>query len=145
MKFADIQEGQVIHLGPATVTAQEILDFARQHDPQWFHTDPARAQAGRWKGLIASGWHTCSIAMRLMVEGVLGDSESLASPGMNYLKWPAPVRPGDRLRLVVTILEKSVSGSGRVGSLRWRWELFNQDEGLVLDLEAVNLFTLATR
>jgi len=142
MKFAEFEQGQVIRLGPATVTEDEILAFARQHDPQWFHIDPARAQASRWNGLIASGWHTCSIAMRLMVDGVLGDSESLASPGMNYLKWPAPVRPGDRLELKVTILEKTVSGSGRIGSLKWRWELINQDAVLVLDLEAVNLFTL---
>ncbi|TDU27995.1 acyl dehydratase [Panacagrimonas perspica] len=144
MKFAEFEQGQVIQLGPATVTEDEILAFARQHDPQWFHTDPARAQASRWNGLIASGWHTCSIAMRLMVDAVLGDSESLASPGMNYLKWPAPVRPGDRLELKVTILEKTVSGSGRIGSLKWRWELINQDGVLVLDLEAVNLFTLKT-
>jgi acyl dehydratase len=144
MKFAAFEEGQVIQLGPATVTEDEILAFARQHDPQWFHTDPARAQASRWNGLIASGWHTCSIAMRLMVDAVLSDSESLASPGMNYLKWPAPVRPGDRLRLEVTILEKRVSSSGSIGSLKWRWHLFNQDEVLVLDLEAVNLFTLKT-
>jgi len=142
MKFAEFQQDQVIQLGPATVTEDEILAFARQHDPQWFHTDPARAQASRWNGLIASGWHTCSIAMRLMVDAVLSDSESLASPGMNYLKWPAPVRPGDRLRLEVTILEKRVSSSGSIGSLKWRWHLFNQDEVLVLDLEAVNLFTL---
>lgn len=78
----------------------------------------------------------------MMVDGMLGDSESLASPGMNYLKWPAPVRPGDRLRLEVKILEKKISSSGSTGSLKWNWLLYNQDDVLVLDLEAVNLFTL---
>lgn len=145
MRFADFHAGQVIRVGPVTVGEDEILAFARQHDPQWFHVDPDKAQAGRWKGLIASGWHTCCIAMRMVVDGVLADSESFASPGLNYLKWLAPVRPGDRLRLEVHVIEAKLSSSGSTGSTRWRWDLFNQDEIKVLETEAVNLFELKAR
>ncbi|MCC2658249.1 MAG: acyl dehydratase [Panacagrimonas sp.] len=142
MKFAELHSGQVIRLGPRTVTEGEILEFAGQHDPQWFHTDPRKAAQGRWNGLIASGWHSCGIAMRMIVEGILGDSESFASPGLNYLKWTAPVRPGDRLRVEVVVLETKISSSGSTGSVLWIWRMFNQDEVMVLELEATNLFEL---
>jgi acyl dehydratase len=97
MNFADFHAGQVLTQGPVRVTEADIVAFATAYDPQWFHTDRARASAGRWRGLIASGWHTCSIAMRLVCEGPLSGSESIGSPGLAYVKWPAPVRPGDQL------------------------------------------------
>lgn len=145
MKFAELQDGQVIRLGPKTLTADEIVAFAREFDPQWFHTDPPRAEGGRWQGLIASGWHSCGIAMRMVVDGILGDSESFASPGLNYLKWSAPVRPGDRLRVEVVVLEKKVSSSGSTGSVLWIWRMFNQDDVMVLEIEATNLFELGRK
>ncbi|HEY3532526.1 MAG TPA: MaoC/PaaZ C-terminal domain-containing protein, partial [Casimicrobiaceae bacterium] len=90
MKFRELEAGRVLTFGPARLTEDEILAFAREYDPQWFHTDPSRAKAGRWDGLIASGWHTAAIAMRLVVENVLAGSETFGSPGLEYLKWLAP-------------------------------------------------------
>jgi acyl dehydratase len=94
--------------------------------------------------LIASGWHTCSIAMRLICEGPLRQSDSIGSPGLSYLKWLAPVRPGDELRMEATVLETRASTNGRTGVIRWQWRLLNQDDIAVLDLEATSLFDLRT-
>jgi len=143
MHFQEFSVGQVLNGGPITVDAATIVAFASAYDPQPFHTDLAFAQQSRWKGLIASGWHTCAMAMRLMCDGPLKDSESMGSPGLSYLKWPAPVRPGDTLRLEAHVLEKGPSQSGRVGVLRWRWVLINQANETVLDLEATSLFDLS--
>ena len=141
MKFAQFHTGQVIEAGPLRVDEAELLQFARAYDPQWFHTDPEAAARGRFGGLIASGWHTCGLAMRLAVQAALDGSEVFASPGLNYLKWPHPVRPGDQLSLRVTVLEarRSRSQPG-VGIMRWRWQMFNGDGVEVLDLEATNMF-----
>ena len=92
MKFAEFKEGMLIHAGPVTVTEAEMLHFARQYDPQWFHTDVERAAQGRWGGLIASGWHTCALAMRMAVDAALHDSESFGSPGLGEVRWRVPVR-----------------------------------------------------
>jgi len=143
MKFAEFAAGQVIEAGPYAVTEAEVLQFATAYDPQWFHTDPKAAAAGRFGGLIASGWHTCGIAMRLIADKALRGSESFASPGLAYIKWPHPVRPGDSLRVKATVLETRVSRSRPgMGLLRWRWQLFNADQTEVLDLEATSLFDL---
>jgi acyl dehydratase len=141
--FKEFSVGQVLDVGPVTVDADAIVAFASAYDPQPFHTDLALARQSRWKGLIASGWHTCTLAMRLMCDGPLKGSESMGSPGLSYLKWPAPVRPGDTLRLEAHVLEKGPSKSGRVGVLRWRWVLINQAGESVLDLEATSLFDLS--
>ena len=113
-----------------------------RYDPQPFHTDARRAAASRWGGLIASGWLTCSIAMELAVRRILTDSESAGSPGVEQIEWLRPVRPGDRLRLTVTVLESRVSSSGRLGIVRWRWELQNQDNVIVLRMTATSFFDL---
>lgn len=144
MKFEAFKAGQVITAGPYQVSAEEIMNFAGQYDPQWFHTDPQAAALGRFDGLIASGWHSCAIAMRLIVDSALSGSESFASPGLEYVKWPAPVRPGDRLSLHATVLEtRRSSKSPQLGVLRWRWRLLNQDEVEVLELEATSFFDLS--
>ena len=143
MKFADFHTGQVLHAGPYSVTETELLQFAQQWDPQWFHTDPEAAAQGPFQGLIASGWHTCGIAMRLVVDAFLKGSESFASPGLGYVKWPNPVRPLDVLRLRVTVLETRTSQSKPdLGILKWRWQLQNQTGAEVLDIEATSLFKL---
>ena len=80
MKFAEFHPGQVIELGPASVSEQQIVEFAREYDPQWFHTDREAAASGHWGGLIASGWQTCGMAMRLVYDNVLAGSESIGSP-----------------------------------------------------------------
>ena len=139
MKFAEFHNGQVIEAGPYQVSEAEILAFARQYDPQWFHTDPKAAAEGHFGGLIASGWHTCGIAMRLLADAALAGSESFASPGLAYVKWPHPVRPGDSLSVRATVIEARRSAKG-LGILRWRWQLFNQAGTEVLDLEATSLF-----
>ena len=144
MKFTQFHAGQQINAGPYEVTQKEIQAFARDYDPQWFHTDQQAAADGPFKGLIASGWHTCSIAMRLVVEAALADSETYASPGLNYVKWPQPVRPTDRLTLRATVIEvRRSSSSPELGILRWRWQMHNQHDVEVLDLEATSFFDLA--
>jgi acyl dehydratase len=146
MKFADFRAGQVIEAGPYAVTEAEVVQFASAYDPQWFHTDAAAASRGRFQGLIASGWHTCGIAMRLVADAALHDSESFASPGLAYVKWPHPVRPGDALTLRATVLDLRVARrQPTLGILRWRWQLFNAAGVEVLDLEATSLFELAER
>ena len=144
MKFAEFFPGQVIEAGPYHVTEAEVLQFAGAYDPQWFHTDPDAAAQGPFGGLIASGWHTCGIAMRLVADAALAGSESFASPGLAYLKWKHPVRPGDALRVRATVLETRRSASQpHLGILRWRWQLYNQDGTEVLDLEPTTLFDLS--
>ena len=141
MRFAELTVGRIIDLGPASLTEREILDYARDYDPQWFHTDPVRAAASQWQGLIASGWQTCGVAMRLICDGILAGSESFGSPGLAYLKWENPVRAGDALRLVVEVLDQRVAQSKpTLGIVRWRWRLANQRAEPVLDLEATSLF-----
>ena len=143
MKFAEFHVGQVIEAGPHVLTQDELLRFARDWDPQWSHTDPAAAEAGPFQGLIASGWQTCGIAMRLIADAVLAGSESYASPGLAYVKWPHPVRPGDALSVRATVLQvRRSSSQPHLGLLRWRWQLFNQAGREVLDLEATSLFDL---
>lgn len=143
MTYDEIEVGAAIDCGSYTLGEDELLAFARAWDPQWFHVDPAAAAQGRFGGLIASGWQTCGIAMRLAVERVLKGSESFASPGVERIRWPHPVRAGDTLRLTATILEKRRAASRpTMGILRWRWQLANQHGTLVLDMDATSLFDL---
>jgi len=143
MLFADFHAGQVIEAGPYVLTEAELVRFAKDYDPQWFHTDAEAAADSAFGGLIASGWHTCSIAMRLVVEAALKDSESFASPGLEHVRWPNPVRPGDALRLVADVIEVRRSEKRpTLGILRWQWRLFNQRDLMVLDAEVTSLFRL---
>lgn len=143
MRFEQFASGAVFSAGPRAVTEDEIIEFARRYDPQPFHVDRALAAASRWGGLIASGWLTCGIAMDLAVRQILDGSESIGSPGLDELRWDNPVRPGDQLMLRITVLESRISGSGRTGVVRWRWELHNQDNKRVLALIATNLFDVS--
>ena len=144
MKFAEFRAGQVIDAGPYVLSEGELVAFAFKWDPQWFHTDATAAAKSRYGGLIASGWQTCGIAMRLAVDAILAGSETFGSPGLTYLKWTHPVRAGDTLSLRATVLEtRRASKRSDVGVLRWRLQLINQHDQEVLDLEATNLFDLA--
>lgn len=144
MKWAEFHPGQVIEAGPHEVTEAAVLAFARDFDPQWFHVDPEASDLGRFGGLIASGWHTCGIAMRLAVDTALNGSESFASPGVAHIKWPHPVRPGDRLNFKAIVIETRRSATKpTLGILRWRWHLYNQHRAEVLELEATSLFELS--
>ena len=143
MVFDEFNTGDVLDAGPIGISEAEILEFATQYDPQWFHTDPARAAQGPYAGLIASGWQTCGLAMRLAVDNVLEGSESVGSPGVDNLRWLAPVRPGDSLTLRMTIIEKRVSRTRATrGVMRSQWQLDNQDGVTVLTLDATSLFDL---
>jgi acyl dehydratase len=141
MKFADLTTGRRFTLGPVSIDSEQIVAFAKEYDTQWFHTDPERAEKGHFHGLIASGWQTCGLAMRLVADHILAGSESYASPGLNYLRWPNPVRPGDKLTLRLTVLDSRVSNSRPwLGIVTWQWVMFNQDGKEVLDLEATSMF-----
>jgi acyl dehydratase len=134
MKYLeDFKEGEVTTVGSYTVTEAEVLTFARAYDPQPIHTDKAFAEASAFGGLIASGWHTCAIAMRLLVDNFLDGVAAIASPGVDEIRWKKPVRPGDTLRMRWTILEvrKSRSKPDR-GVLRALSEILNQDDEVVM-------------
>jgi acyl dehydratase len=144
MRFSDLYVGQIITTGPYVVSESEIIEFASKYDPQWFHTDAIKARRGHFGGLIASGWHTCSIAMRMSVDAVFAGSETLASPGIDNLRWPHPVRPGDRLSFaaVVTSLRRSRTRT-HLGIMQWQIRLANQDSIDVLHFDATSLFGLS--
>ena len=131
----DFVAGQVYELGSHAVSAEEIMHFARKWDPQSFHTDPTEAARSAYGGLIASGWHTASIFMRLYVSSLLADSACLGSPGVDHLAWFAPVRPDDTLsgRVTIEAVEASKTHPGR-GRIRPRCELRNQDGAVVLTM-----------
>ncbi|MFD0685503.1 MaoC family dehydratase [Actinomadura fibrosa] len=138
--FEDYAEGATYEYGHVKVSEQEILEFAHRFDPQPIHIDPDYANAGPFGGLIASGWHTGSVMMRLFADHVLSRVASLASPGVDELRWPAPVRPGDELRLRVAVLEARPSRSKPDrGIVRTRAELLNQDDQVVLHTLPMNL------
>lgn len=144
MKFNEFRNGMVIHHEPVVLDQDEMVAFAKLYDPQWFHTNPAQADEGRWGGLIGSGWLTCSLAMRMAVAAALHDSESFASPGVERVRWLLPVRPGDALRLEITVDSVRVSSSrDDLGIVRWTWRMYNQREEQVLEVEATSLFDLA--
>ena len=133
--FEDFEAGQVLELGSVDVTESAILDFARQFDPQPFHVDPEAAAESVFGGLIASGWHTGSMWMRLYVDNMLGSASAQGSPGIEELRWLAPVRPGDTLHGRLTVLETTPSERRPDrGTVRIRGEMINQDGVTVLSM-----------
>ena len=144
MKFEEFHAGQLIDVGTVAVSEEQIIAFASRFDPQWFHLDPHRAGASRWNGLIASGWHTCCLAMKLVVDNVLAGSESFGSPGLTDLKWSSPVRPGDQLRLRIEVVDvRTARSRPTLGIVRWIWRMQNQRDAEVLSLAATSLFELS--
>jgi acyl dehydratase len=126
--FEDFEPGQVLELGSRTVTEDEILGFAREFDPQPFHIDPEAARDSVFGGLIASGWHTGAMWMRLYVDSMLDGSSAMGSPGIEELRWLAPVRPGDTLSGRLTVLDVTPSATRPDrGTIRIRGEMVNQD------------------
>src|SRR5450830_1144182 len=138
--FEDYIEGDVHRFGTIAVEADEIIAFAKRFDPQVFHTDPEAAKQTPFGGLIASGWHTAGLMMRLYVEHYLTNVASLASPGLDELRWLKPVRPGNILSVRVTVLKampsKSKPDRGAVTSFV---EVFNQADESVMTLKCVNI------
>ena len=138
--FEDYVPGTVLEYGSIALSEDEILEFARRFDPQYIHTDPRAAAAGPFGGLIASGWHTAGVMMRLFVDHYLSHVASMASPGIDELRWQLPVRPGDSLSIRVTILEANRSRSKPDrGMVRSFIEALNQNGEVVMSLKAMNI------
>jgi acyl dehydratase len=141
--FEDYVPGLTVDCGSFSMSEAEIIAFAREYDPQPFHVDPVAAKDGPFGGLIASGWHTTSTAMRHLVDHYVSPESSIGSPGVDEIRWPKPVRPGDRLHVRATILEarRSASKPDR-GIVKTVTELTNQDGDLVMRLTANNFILL---
>lgn len=139
--FEDFEVGERIVLGSVEITEAMILDFAEQYDPQPFHTDPAAAAESMYGGLIASGWHTCALYMRLLCDGLVSDSSSLGGSGIDDLRWLAPVRPGDTLTATYTVeaVQPSESRPNR-GAVLFLSEMTNQDGTVVLTMRGRGLY-----
>jgi acyl dehydratase len=137
--FDDYVPGTTYDCGSVEVSEAEIISFAKQFDPQPFHVDPEAAAAGPFGGLIASGWHTTALVMRQLVDHYLSAAASLGSPGVDELRWPYPVRPGDTLRVRATVVEarRSASKPDR-GIMKTVLEAVNQDDQTVFRATATN-------
>ena len=139
--WEDFAVGDVTAFGPVTVDAEEIVEFASRYDPQPFHLDEEAGKATPFGGLIASGWHTTALFMGMFVRAVLLDSASLGSPGVDEIRWTAPVRPGDTLsgRSTVTDVRASSTNPGR-GTVFTTNEVFNQNGERVMTMKARGFF-----
>jgi acyl dehydratase len=133
--WEDFAPGQVFEHGPRVLGEDEIVRFAREWDPQRYHTDPEAAKATPFGGLIASGWQSCGVAMRLMCDAYLLETSCVGSPGIDEIRFLKPVRPGDALHFRATVLE-SVASRSRPdrGTITFRWELLNQRGDTVLSM-----------
>lgn len=139
--WEDLKDDGSVEIGSHTFTEREIIDFARQFDPQPFHVDPDAAKKSFFKGLIASGWHTCAIAMRLMVDKYVNRSASLGSPGLDNIRWLAPVRAGDTISYRRETTEARVSDSKPgIGLVKSRWVARNQRGETVMTMEGWGMF-----
>jgi len=138
--FEDYVPGSVHSFGSIAVETDEVISFARRFDPQVFHVDPEAAAQGPFGGLIASGWHTAGLMMRLLADHYLSDVSSLASPGIDQLRWLRPVRPGDELSVTVTVQSAVPSRSKPDrGVVTSTIEVTNQKGEAVMTLTAVNM------
>jgi acyl dehydratase len=139
--WEDFAIGDSTDFGPVTVSEEEIVEFATRFDPQPFHVDAEAAAQTPFGGLIASGWHTTALFMGMFVRSVLLDSASLGSPGVEEIRWTAPVRPGDTLagRTTITDMQPSAKNPKR-GTVFTTNEVFNQEGALVLTLKARGFF-----
>ena len=137
--FEDYALGTTYDCGSVSIDQAGIIAFAKEFDPQPFHVDLAAAAAGPFGGLIASGWHTAVLVMRLLVEQYLSEEASLGSAGLDELRWPHPVRPGDTLRARATVIEsrRSLSKPDR-GIIKTLVEAVNQDGRTVMRATAIN-------
>ena len=138
--WEDLAAGETVEIGSHTITAEEIIAFAKQFDPQPFHVDAEKAKDSIYGGLIASGWHTCSIAMRLMCDSYVNQAASMGSPGLEEVRWLKPVRPGDTLRATRTIEESRPTSKPDRGLVLTRWDMYNQKNEHVLMMRGYGLF-----
>jgi acyl dehydratase len=135
LHWEDFVVGSVATYGPRRITREEILAFAVEFDPQPMHADEEAARATMLGGLVASGWHTCALAMRMMADGFVLKSASMGSPGVEELRWRKPVRPGDSLTLRATVTDMRPSGSRPgMGFIRFSYEMLDQSDDCVMTL-----------
>ena len=143
--WEDFKVGETVPMGEKVVDRDAMIAFAKAYDPQPFHIDEEAAQQSMYGGLIASGWHTVALVMRMMVDSYLSDSASLGSPGVDHVRWLKPVRPGDTIRCMRTVLESRASNSRpQMGIVKSKWEVFNQNDELVMTMEGYSLFERRT-
>jgi len=140
--FEDLTVGEQRSFGGYEVTEEEILAFAEQYDPQWFHTNPERAsEESLFGGLAASGWHTASMTMRVLVDEHLSETASYGAAGVDELRWPNPTFPGETLSVTVEVLEKTPSESKPDrGTVRTRVTTTNEDGEAKLTMEPIVIY-----
>lgn len=138
--FEDFTIGRVFDSGTRQLSEQDILGFASEYDPQYFHTDPEAAKQSIFGGLIASGWQTVGVCMRLMCDSYLLESSSMGSPGVDAVRWVKPVYPGDTLRMRATVIAaKPSSSKPDRGMATMRCDVFNQKDELVMHMQGVQM------
>ena len=143
LSFEDMEVGSVTECGEHTFTHDEIVEFAEKFDPQPFHVDDDAAAASPFGGLIASGWHTCSVMMGLLVRNAFAGSTSMGSPGIDEIRWLKPVRVGDTIRMTNAVLDKRVSSSKPDrGLVSTEWRGINQHGETVITVRSKGLFGL---
>lgn len=141
----DFAAGMEFEFGDRLVTAEEVVAFAREYDPQPFHLDEEAGKATHFGGLVASGWQTAGFMMRMLVDHMLSPKTSLGSPGLDELRWLKPVRPGDRLRVRVRILEVKRSRSRpEMGTIRQTTEVLNQKDEVVMSTISIGMVRART-
>ena len=139
--WEDFRVGERVLMGSVKVTKDDIVRFAVEYDPQLFHIDEKAGKSSIFGGLIASGWHTCSLVMKMMCDSYLLDSASMGSPGMEHIKWVKPVRPNDVLTAFRTTIEtKSSQSKPDRGFVKTLFEVFNDSQELVMSMEGVGMF-----
>ncbi|WP_027867445.1 MaoC family dehydratase [Massilia alkalitolerans] len=139
--FEDFYPGQEIDLGERSVSEEEIVAFARQFDPQPFHVDRDAAKASIYGGVIASGWHTCSLMMRMVVDGLMASSSSMGSPGLDGVRWLRPLRAGDTIRVRYLTTQVKASNSKPDRGVVWsKWTATNQHGEEICTIEGMGMF-----
>jgi acyl dehydratase len=139
--WEDFTPGRVFETATRTLSEEDIVRFAREYDPQAFHTDAEAARRSPFGGLIASGWHTAAVGMRLMCDSYLLEASCVGSPGLDELRWLKPVRPGDTLRLKTTVIETTPSAKHpNRGTVLFRWEILNQNAEVALSMLGRQLY-----
>jgi acyl dehydratase len=139
--FEDFFVGQELALGSRTVTEEEIIAFATQFDPQPFHVDHDAAAASMYGAVIASGWHTCSMMMRMVVDGMMASASSMGSPGLDKVRWLLPVRAGDTLSVTYLTTAVKASASKPDRGVVWStWRAVNQHGEAVCIIEGMGMF-----
>ena len=139
--WEDFPVGHQVQRGGMPVSREAVLEFARRFDPQPFHLSEEGGKNSLFGGLCASGWHTCALAMRMMCDAYLLETASLGSPGLENIRWLKPVRPGDTLHVRTVVLEaRPLDSKPHVGLVRNRWEMLNQNNEEVMQMEGYGMF-----